>query len=489
MLKAWNWSAVQKVLPAGDFAVGVGHLVGGAFVAQLLTIAASPLLTRLYNPEDFGLLAAFTGALMLTNVVSRMRYEMAIPLSRSDLVAANVSALALLIAGLMSVIFSIALTFHEAWIYQYFRINGIEAVFWLFPVGVFFAGAYVVFSYWATRKRRFLSIAQARVQQSATTLVAQLASYGFGGVSLLVGYVAGHVVGFLSLSRILVNDASATKVSIAGMKRVACRYRRFPLFYGSGGLLNSAGQYITPLVFAISFGAVSTGLYALANRILLLPMGLVGNSVGQAFFPSAVDAYRLGQLRGSVESLHRHLCEFGLPPIFLMALAAPELFAFVFGEAWRQSGEYARWMAPWMYWQLVSSPLSTVFAVAEEQHRGLIFQASLFTLQCVAIAYGVYIADLFTAILILSCFSSLGYLLLLYLIFDTSGVRISLIVTSTLRAGAGSLFCAFPLILAEFVIEVSLTIYVMSIVLSLTLVGLRYFRLLRSISVKRGACE
>ena len=52
-----NW--LQRFKPKSAFARGVGVLVGGTAGAQALMVLAAPLLTRLYSPEDFGLLAVF----------------------------------------------------------------------------------------------------------------------------------------------------------------------------------------------------------------------------------------------------------------------------------------------------------------------------------------------------------------------------------------------------------------------------------------------
>ncbi len=59
-------------------------LASGTSVAQLLVIAASPILTRLYSPEDFGALAAFTAVSGILIIVAAGRYDMAIMLPDED---------------------------------------------------------------------------------------------------------------------------------------------------------------------------------------------------------------------------------------------------------------------------------------------------------------------------------------------------------------------------------------------------------------------
>ena len=78
---------------------GVSLLVGGTAGAQVLTVLAAPLLTRLYSSEDFGFLSVYTSLLALIGVISSLRYELAIPLLEDDGEAAKVAVLSLIFVG------------------------------------------------------------------------------------------------------------------------------------------------------------------------------------------------------------------------------------------------------------------------------------------------------------------------------------------------------------------------------------------------------
>src|SRR5690606_40130625 len=100
---------IQKVsarlgalLPRNHFARGVSVLVGGAAGSQLLMLLAAPLLTRLYTPEDFGLLAICVGVLAMFGAIASFRYEGAITLPEDNVEAANVAALCLVTVLLMT---------------------------------------------------------------------------------------------------------------------------------------------------------------------------------------------------------------------------------------------------------------------------------------------------------------------------------------------------------------------------------------------------
>ena len=88
-------TVLQSLLPQGSFARGAIVLSSGSAGAQLLLVLAAPILTRLYTPEDFGLLAIYTSLLALAGVISSLRYELAIPLPKEDEEAANTAVLCL----------------------------------------------------------------------------------------------------------------------------------------------------------------------------------------------------------------------------------------------------------------------------------------------------------------------------------------------------------------------------------------------------------
>ena len=100
-------NAIRTMLPKNTFVYGVSLLLGGTAGAQMLTVLAAPLLTRLYSSEDFGLLSVYTSLLALIGVVSSLRYELAIPLPEDDGEAANVAVLSLIFVGVNTLLTSI----------------------------------------------------------------------------------------------------------------------------------------------------------------------------------------------------------------------------------------------------------------------------------------------------------------------------------------------------------------------------------------------
>src|SRR3954453_22581149 len=84
------------------FLGSVGVLLGGTGIAGAISALMLPVLTRLYTPQDFSLLAVLTSAIAIVSVAACLRFDMAIPLPEQDAEAANVLGLAILsLAGVV----------------------------------------------------------------------------------------------------------------------------------------------------------------------------------------------------------------------------------------------------------------------------------------------------------------------------------------------------------------------------------------------------
>jgi len=415
---------IARLLPNNNFARGVSVLVGGTASAQLVVLLAAPLLTRLYSPDDFGVLAVYIGILSLLSVIASLRYELAIPLPEDEREAVALTLLSFLIVLTVAGLAGISVLFWGQGLTELLQVPSLADYLWLLPVGVLFAGSYQIFTYWAVRLKQFPVLAKTKLWQQLVTTALQMSAFKVGGIGLILGQVSGQSVGVSALAKKVICRDSWKNPPFAEMKFVALRYRNFPLFSTWGGFLNAAGTQLPPLLFASIFGATAAGLYALAHRIIALPMTVVGQAVGQVFLSNAAIDFRAGKLPPLVISAQRALIKIILPPVLFLILFGPESFHIVFGEKWIQSGEVASWLALWMLVSFSTSPLSSVFTVIERQALGMIMQAVLFLFRVLGICVGVYYQDFMLAIIWFSVFNIFGYLAYQVVTFKSLGLKI-----------------------------------------------------------------
>ncbi len=402
----------RRLLPTQGFARGVSVLVGGTASAQLLTVLAAPLLTRLYTPENFGMLAVFTAFLALFTVLAAGRYELAIPLPEDDQDAANLVLLGLFCVVVMASLAALGVLLWSETIAVVLGIPELVPHLWLVPFGILFIGIYQVFNKWAVRVKRFDQVARTRIWQALGTLGLQIGASPLGPVGLLGGQAAGQGVGATGLAVSALSRPEFRRCSLVGMVRQARRFKNFPIYSTWTGLFNTGSLQLAPIVFVALYGATVAGLYGLTLRILTMPVSLIGQAVGNVFLSHAPEARRRNELPALVESLHRKLAILGIPSLVCLMVIGPEFFATIFGEEWRKAGSYAQWMLPWLYIQFQWSPLSMLASVLELQRDAMVAQLLMLVARF-GVLFGLFAAgaEADTAILAFAAVSAVVYML------------------------------------------------------------------------------
>ncbi|WOJ96933.1 oligosaccharide flippase family protein [Congregibacter brevis] len=402
-------AVLSSLLPKSSFARGVSVLAGGAVTAQALTVLASPVLSRLYTPDHFGLLAVFTAVLTIIAALATLRYELAIPLADDDVVAANLLVLCIAILAGVTVVVTLLVYSSGPVLTHKLNVPLLEPYLWLVPVGVLCIGGYNIFHYWGVRSKLFQTIAFARVGQSFATLIIQILGYKYGGAVLLIGQAVGQGVGLSRLGVSALSSSALRSVSWSGVCSSAHRYRRFPVYTTWAGLVNIVGQHLPILVFAAFFSSAAAGLYLIANRLLVLPTSLLGGAIGNVLLAHSGTSDRRVELPKTYSGVQHKLIQVGLPPALVLMLIGPDLMELVLGADWRDAGILVRWLALGAFAGFVIAPLSVVMAILEQQAKGLLLQVNLFALRSIAIGIGVYLSDLYVAVAAFSVASVLGY--------------------------------------------------------------------------------
>jgi O-antigen/teichoic acid export membrane protein len=364
---------ITKILPKGKFARGITILSSGTLLGQGLAIIASPLLTRIYDPSDFGGLAIFISILSVLVVVVSLKYQMAIPLDADDGMATNLLALSVAIVFMMTFFSGACLFFFGDELTGFLKMQALKPYLWTIPVSLFGAGIYQALQYWAIRKQDFQLIAQNSISKGIGTVSTQIAAglLMSGPLGLLLGDAVGRISGSgVLLSQFWKNDRKLLKnVTAKKMKISAFRYKNFPLISSLSGLINTAGLQVAPIMLASFYDAGMVGWFSLTQRVIGVPMQIVGTSVSQVYLSEMTLLKRESpeKLRGLFISQAKKLALFGGAPILLIGLSSPLFFSFIFGAAWEEAGRYAQILSIMFSIQFVVGPLSQTLTILECQ--------------------------------------------------------------------------------------------------------------------------
>ncbi len=417
---------LAKFLPKSKTVRSISVLAGGTAMAQLINILLSPILTRIYSPSDFGILSVYAAILALLLAFSGFGYHLAIPLPKSNNRAFDLLILSMILHLLLSLLVATAIFFIPARWVRILKWESLQPYFWLIPLGFAGGGFYNILNYWAVREKAFGVISRTRMAQSMFGGISQtiLGVLGLRPIGLLIGQIINRTAGVFSLTSTFKGKVLRFP-RFHRLKYVAKRYCRFPLYSSWGTLLNTASAQVTPILLVSWYSASVAGWFSLGHRLINLPLLLVGSSVSQVYFQRASASRFTGDTSKVTERFFIALTVVGIFPLIALAIVAPNLFSTVFGKEWAPSGVYVRFLAPYLIFQVLASPLSTVFFAMERQRTLLIFQTLLLTTRVLSLYSGRFLDAAEYSILFYGLASGAAYFVYLLLILKTSGNKLS----------------------------------------------------------------
>jgi O-antigen/teichoic acid export membrane protein len=355
MLK--NWSIKS------EFAKNVITLISGTAIAQALSLIFSPVISRIYNPEDFGFFAIFMSIVSGIAVIACGRFELTILLPEKEEDAQKNKSIALLFCISISSITTIVMSI-------LFALNIVQSVYYLLTgVLVFIFGIYQINTNSALRSKNYKVIAKSRVINSVINVIL---SISFGLFKYLhVGMILSTLIGQTmanSLFKYPFLNQKINKSYLLSLKPTIIKYKHFLQFNTVQALSDmfmiNAMYYLLPFFYSSSL----MGLYALAIRILQAPMSLIGSSLAQVFYQQATQYYKDNKpLNGLIKSTLYKAAIVALPIPVILILFGPSLFALVFGERWEAAGNLARILSPWIYFDFIRSTISQIPLILNKQ--------------------------------------------------------------------------------------------------------------------------
>jgi len=199
-----------------------------------------------------------------------------------------------------------------------------------------------------------------------------------------------------------------------GMARGVRRYKKFPLCSTFADLLNTLSSQLPIFMFYVFFSDLIVGYFSFGLRIIQMPLGVVGLSIGQVFFQHASKSKLDGTLDSLVRKSFTSLVMIGLFPILLVTIIGYDIFVVFFGENWGEAGIYLQILGVWVFFWFIASPISCLYSVLEMQSFGLWVNFLLFLTRLISLSLGGYFGNVHFSLLLYSitgimvyCYSNL----------------------------------------------------------------------------------
>ena len=358
----------------------VGGLAGAKAVAAVFALAITPIISRLFSPNDFGQAALWLSWCTILGHMSSLKYELAVVLPREEREAAGLYWLSVALLVLFTSVVALLLFPTQGIAREAFGLDSTpQWVWWLIP-GLLLFGLVDIQQSWLARFKRFYRVSGSIILGTVTTGFSRIGlglAFGSSPVAFIVGQLIGLIVKFVYLStgklnRIPQRSDHLTRDSLLGNAR---RFADFPKLNTPAALASSAAKNVPVLFLGALYGAAQAGLFAMAMRLAQSPIRLATRSMRSVLYQRLASiANADGKLFPTYAIACGTLAAAGLVPMLVLVAFGPPILGFILGPQWVESGVYLQIIAPWLYAILISIPVNPVLTVIRRQGVELLVQ-------------------------------------------------------------------------------------------------------------------
>lgn len=402
---------VRHKLGSSQYLRDVLMQASGNTAAQVLGIAAMPLLTRLYAPSDFAALHLFSHLVAGLAILLTMRFEYLVMLPAEQRESDSVLRLTFLLGGVHVLWLTPVLwILPDQWVWL--RSQGAIADWvWLTPISAWAVSLAVGFQQAVQRRGDFRSTAASEfVGRSAYVACAMVGALALPNlIGLMASTLANAVVKLVWLIR--AGSDFARMWLQPNFAPIAKSIRRMAVSTSASNLIALFSGMAPMFYIADRYGASGLGQYGLVVSTLYLPSVLLGQAIGQVYYQRACRLHGDGlAFRDLLITTSYNLAKLGVPLYALIALISPLAYPLVFGAEWDSAGELARWLCIAAMAGFLSTPLDRTSIIVGAWWYLSAWHAlrAAFTAACL-ISSAIYNLPLQTFILLLSLQNALAY--------------------------------------------------------------------------------
>jgi O-antigen/teichoic acid export membrane protein len=375
-------------------------VVSGNVLAQVISMLAYLVLTRIFSPSDYALFNIFYSYIEVLVILSTCKYELAVVVAQDDRETSAVMRFALRLNAVVALLLLtlVAVLYFAGGLPDSF--SSLGAIVLLIPPMVFFSGSSRVYAALFNRLHRYRLIAAYETTNASagSVLKALFGLVGLKQAGLPLGAVLGQASANL-LYRFRLRGVALPKVSRSEQVAAARKHRNFPLFVASKDFINSLSASLPFLWLAMYFDRADVGLFGLAFTVVFRPVNLINNACERVLYARTAESVRAHR---SIGSVIRHfllvVAAVAVPVAVVGWFVAEPLFTFLFGSNWTGCGVYVRALIPWIVLSLSSTSLMFVSNIFSTQRIEFGFYLVLFVLRVAAIAVGIHAGSFLLAI-------------------------------------------------------------------------------------------
>ncbi|WP_297098199.1 oligosaccharide flippase family protein [uncultured Draconibacterium sp.] len=370
-----------------EFYKNIASLFTGMVLARAVPFLFALAIARLYAPEQFGDFVLYLTIASVLSIISTGKYEKAIILVETSNERKLIGSFAQKINAAVNLI-ALAVVGLSILVWQPEESEKIHLL--LVPFYAYFFSAIQLIRNIYISKKQFNRLSVLEITRAILTGVLQCSFFLFPSTGLFLGAVIAQLFTFFVFS-FRVEEASLFRLGKFNMeeKALAQRYIKFPKFSILSEVMNFVSSQLPVFLFKPFFGDKMLGLYSFSHRYISVPVQLLSISISSVYIQNAKTLEQTpAKLKELTYSLFRKQVLLGIIPFAILGFWGQQLFIIFFGEEWAFSGYLAQFIAPWLYFVMLGSPLSAILIVKEKQNVSMWYNIFLLIARIASLLVG-----------------------------------------------------------------------------------------------------
>tara|TARA_A100001388_G_scaffold277253_1_gene267636 strand:+ start:9749 stop:11026 length:1278 start_codon:yes stop_codon:yes gene_type:complete len=394
-------------------------LISSSIFSRLITLISLPIITRIYDPDNFGVYTAFASIIAIINPISTFRYERAIVIAKNSKEEETIVFASIV----FSIITSVLIFFGIIIIHNYFfKFRNFVEILIFFPFGSMLVGFYQPLYYLAVKRKKFKSISISKLIQSIGCFFTQIIFSSTGSIGLILGFIILNSSGFeFSLFKILKIKLKRFRKNILSIPKIVKKYKDFGFYLTLSSIIESLGNEFPKIIILNAFGQESLGFLGLSISLYNIPIFISNNSLGTFFIGNVNNLFLKNSLKNEIKQIIINLFVLGLIVCLITNLFAPYLVNLFLTEKWMPTINIIRIISPLFICELISSSINSAFYPSRKLKLSFSFQVLISSLKIIPLLVVVgldYNFNMSLSIFVLG--SCIGYIFQIYSMIKNS---------------------------------------------------------------------
>lgn len=337
---------------------------------MFLPLVITPILSRLYSPEDYGEWGVFSSVLYILTAFLFLSYENAIVKSNDNSEIPNLLALCFVISTIIIIMVVIVFLLGKALEIKFFI--KYPSVY-LLVILLIATSLHTICNNLGNREKIYghmaiSGIINGSMQASMRILLGIIPIFAYG---LIVGNVFAQIISTLYLMRHLVSFFKLSyykTVKFEKLKNIAIVYKKFPLYDAPARLIEFSIANLALIILTYYWSREEIGCYSMIIQFVLMPISVIGSAMANVYYREISESINdKKKLALSTSRAAKITFTISLLPLLFLTLGGDKLLVAFLGDKWVDVGKMSLCLVIFSVPVVLSEPLLPIFRSMDKQ--------------------------------------------------------------------------------------------------------------------------